>query len=149
MEEGRPSATAMVAAIQRAEHLLWDDAPKIFQDPLALGLSGITSASALQARLGVVQAEQACQSTPEVAQVNYRCARAGIVVRQRYAEDALNEAVERGVGQYVILGAGSILLPIDDETSPRSCASSRWTTPPRNSGSVPAYATYTSRSPAI
>jgi methyltransferase (TIGR00027 family) len=106
MEEGRPSATAMVAAIQRAEHLLWDDAPKIFQDPLALGLSGIASASALQARLGVIQAEQARQSTPEVAQVNDRCARAGSVVRQRYAEDALDEAVERGVGQYVILGAG-------------------------------------------
>jgi methyltransferase (TIGR00027 family) len=106
MEEGRPSATAMVAAIQRAEHLLWDDAPKIFEDPLALGLSGIGSASELLARFEAVQAEHARQSTPEMAQVSYRCARAGIVVRQRYAEDALDEAVARGVGQYVILGAG-------------------------------------------
>jgi methyltransferase (TIGR00027 family) len=38
--------------------------------------------------------------------MNYRCARAGIVVRQRYAEDALDEAVVRGVARYVILGAG-------------------------------------------
>jgi methyltransferase (TIGR00027 family) len=96
----------MVAAIQRAEHLLWDDAPKIFEDPLALGLSGIGSASELLARFEAVQAEHARQSTPEMAQVSYRCARAGIVVRQRYAEDALDEAVARGVGQYVILGAG-------------------------------------------
>jgi hypothetical protein len=91
MDEGRPSATAMVAAMQRAEHLLCDDDPKIFQDPLARGVSGIASASALQARLGVMQAEQARHSTPEVVQVNYRCARAGSVVRQRYAEDALDE----------------------------------------------------------
>ncbi len=106
MEEGRPSVTAMTAARQRAAHILWDDAPKIFQDPLALGLSGVESESALQAALGAMQAAHARRSTPEVAEANYRCARAGIVVRQRYAEDALDEAVERGVGQYVILGAG-------------------------------------------
>ncbi len=106
MEEGRPSVTAMTAARQRAAHMLWDDAPKIFQDPLALGLSGVESEGALQATLGAMQAAHASRSTPEVAQVNYRCARASMVVRQRYAEEALDEAVERGVGQYVILGAG-------------------------------------------
>lgn len=31
MEEGRPSSTAMIAAMWRAAHLLWDE------DPLALG----------------------------------------------------------------------------------------------------------------
>jgi methyltransferase (TIGR00027 family) len=106
MEEGQPSVTAMTAARQRAAHILWDDAPKIFQDPLALGLSGVESESALQAALGAMQAAHARRSTPEVAEANYRCARASMVVRQRYAEDALDEAVERGVGQYVILGAG-------------------------------------------
>jgi methyltransferase (TIGR00027 family) len=106
MEEGRPSATAMMAAIQRAEHLLWDDDPKIFQDPLALDLSGIASASALQARFEAFQAERSHQTMPEVSERSYKCARAGIVVRQRYAEDALDEAVARGVRQYVILGAG-------------------------------------------
>src|SRR5262249_55108911 len=106
MEEGRPSATAMTAARQRAAHMLWDDVPKIFQDPLALGLSGVESEGALQATLEAMQAAHARRSTPEVAQVNYRCARASMVVRQRYAEDALEEAVESGVRQYAILGAG-------------------------------------------
>ena len=59
MEEGRPSATAMTAARQRAAHMLWDDSPKIFQDRLALGLSGVESESALQATLG-----QCGQHTP-------------------------------------------------------------------------------------
>jgi methyltransferase (TIGR00027 family) len=95
-----------MAAIQRAEHLLWDDDPKIFQDPLALDLSGIASAGALQARFEAFQAERSHQTMPEVSERSYKCARAGIVVRQRYAEDALDEAVERGVRQYVILGAG-------------------------------------------
>jgi hypothetical protein len=31
MDEGRPSATAMVAAMQRAEHLLWDDVRRSFK----------------------------------------------------------------------------------------------------------------------
>ncbi len=92
MEEGRPSTTATVAAMIRAAHLLWDDAPKLVQDPLALGLSGVESPGALQATLKARQAEP----------YNY----AGVLVRQRYAEDELATAVERGVGQYVILGAG-------------------------------------------
>jgi methyltransferase (TIGR00027 family) len=106
MEEGRPSATAMIAAMIRAAHLLWDDPPKIFQDPLALGLSGVESASALQATLKAMQAEQARRSTPAFAQVLSRYNYAGVLVRQRYAEDELATAVERGVEQYVILGAG-------------------------------------------
>jgi methyltransferase (TIGR00027 family) len=86
--------------------MLRDDAPKIFQDPLALGLSGVENESALQAILGAMPAAHARRSTPEVAEANYRCARASMVVRQRYAEEALDEAIERGVGHYVILGAG-------------------------------------------
>ena len=92
MEEGRPSTTATIAAMIRAAHLLWDDAPTILQDPLALGLSGVESPGALQATLRARQAEP----------YNY----AGVLVRQRYAEDELATAVKRGVGQYVILGAG-------------------------------------------
>ena len=106
MEEGQASATAVAAALHRAGHLLWDDTPKIFQDPLALGLSGVASESVLQARLEAMQAAQARQSTPDVAQVLFRCGRTSVVLRQRYAEDALDDAVARGVGQYVILGAG-------------------------------------------
>jgi methyltransferase (TIGR00027 family) len=92
MEEGRPSTTARIAAMIRAAHLLWDDAPTILQDPLGLGLSGVESPGALQATLRTIRAES----------YNY----AGVLVRQRYAEDALATAMQRGVGQYVILGAG-------------------------------------------
>jgi hypothetical protein len=36
MEEGNPSATAILIAMLRAAHLLWDYPPKIFEDTLAL-----------------------------------------------------------------------------------------------------------------
>jgi methyltransferase (TIGR00027 family) len=107
MEEGRPSTTAMIVARIRAAHLLWADAPKIFQDPLALGLSGAESPDALQVTLRASQAEQARRVPPEFAQALSRYNNpGGVLVRQRYAEDELATAVERGVGQYVILGAG-------------------------------------------
>ena len=106
MEEGRPSTTAICAAMVRAAHLLWDEDPKIFQDPLALGLSGMESEAALQAALEAIQAELARRSTPEFAQKFYGYGRAVVAMRQRYTEDELGKAMERGVGQYVILGAG-------------------------------------------
>jgi methyltransferase (TIGR00027 family) len=92
MEQGRPSTTPRIAAMIRAAHLLWDDVPAILQDPLALGLSAVESPDALQATLRGRQAEP----------YNY----AGVLVRQRYAEDELATVMRRGVGQCVILGAG-------------------------------------------
>jgi len=106
MEEGQPSATATVAALMRAAHLLWDADPKVFQDPLALRLSGVESEAALQERLRAIETEMARRATPEFAQTFFRYARAGTTMRQRYTEDELDKAVERGVAQYVILGAG-------------------------------------------
>jgi methyltransferase (TIGR00027 family) len=106
MEEGRPSATAIMAAMARAAHLLWDDDPKVFQDPLALGLSGVENEAALHATFAAIRAEIARRSTPEIAQALDRYARAIAMLRQRYTEDELDKALERGVGQYVILGAG-------------------------------------------
>src|SRR5262245_4366058 len=105
MEEGRPSATAMIAAMARAAHLVLDDEPKILQDSLALGLSGVENEAALQATIGALQAEIARRFTPELAQALTRYNRAGTTMRQRYTEDELGKAVERGVAQYVILGA--------------------------------------------
>jgi hypothetical protein len=52
MEEGRPSATATVAAMMRVAHLVLDDDPKIFQDSLALSLSGVENEAALQGDSG-------------------------------------------------------------------------------------------------
>lgn len=106
MEEGRPSASAIAAAMMRAAHFLWDETPKIFQDQLALGLSGVENEAALRTALTTLQAELARRSTPEIAQKLYGYARAVVVMRQRYTEDELGKSLERGVGQYVILGAG-------------------------------------------
>src|SRR5262245_46811073 len=106
MEEGRPSITAIASAMVRAAHFLWDEDPKIFQDQLALGLSGVENAAALRAALNTLQAKFAQRATPKLAQAFFRYARADITLRQRYTEDEVGKAVERGVGQYVILGAG-------------------------------------------
>ena len=106
MEEGRPSTTAVLAAMTRASHLFLDDDPKIFEDPLALGLSGMQNEAALCASLGEIHSEIARQSTPEFAQTWLKYNRANITLRQQYAEDELGEALGRGIKQYVILGAG-------------------------------------------
>lgn len=91
MEEGRPSATALGAATHRAAHQLLDS-PKILDDPLALRVIGTDAESALRANLWRHQLS--------------RSLRALIVLRSRYAEDELARAIQRGVRQYVILGAG-------------------------------------------
>jgi len=106
MEEGRPSATAQFAAMWRAAHLLWDDDPKIFQDPLALGLSGMESEAALRTALETLQATLAQRLSLEHAQALFHSLRAGTIVRSRYTEDELNEALEHRAMQYVLLGAG-------------------------------------------
>ena len=78
----------------RALHLLVDDDPKIFEDPLAAAFLSPEQATALKATPQIFQ-------TPEM-----RSLRAVFVVRQRYAEEELAKAIARGVSQYVILGAG-------------------------------------------
>src|SRR5262252_1590902 len=106
MEHGQPSRTALDAAMLRAAHLLLDADPKILRDELALGLSGVENEATLLTRLAAIETEVARRSTPEVAQAMASYIRAGTVMRQRYTEDELGKAIERGVGQYVILGAG-------------------------------------------
>jgi methyltransferase (TIGR00027 family) len=94
MKQDQPSRTAQLVAIRRAAHQLLDR-PKVFDDPLALHIIGQESALALQT--GKYQSEDPRLSLH---------LRAFYVARSRYAEDELALAVERGVRQYVILGAG-------------------------------------------
>ena len=96
LDDGRPSATALAAALLRAAHQLLDR-PRILEDPLAIRILGSERASALR-------------SYPERYAVR-RTLRAFIVLRSRYAEDELARAVQRGVRQYVILGAGLDTFP--------------------------------------
>ena len=80
-----PSRTAERVALRRAEHQVLDH-PKVFDDPLAVAISGAT------------------ESPPETP--FDRLLRAFVAVRSRYAEDQLASAIGRGVRQYVVLGAG-------------------------------------------
>jgi methyltransferase (TIGR00027 family) len=80
-------------ANERAVHQMLDN-PKIFEDPLALRVIGAEAESRLRLSLGEFQ-------KPED-----RAFRAAVIVRNRYAEDELARSIQRGVRQYVILGAG-------------------------------------------
>jgi methyltransferase (TIGR00027 family) len=85
------SRTALGAAMHRAAHQLLD-APLVFTDPLALRVIGPGAERSL--RSGTAGPRQ----RPGL--------RAFVVVRSRFAEDCLAGAIERGVRQYLLLGAG-------------------------------------------
>lgn len=88
------SRTAVGVAILRALHELCDDPPKILSDPVV----------PLLLEDGVVQK---AMSRPEWLRAPRMLAlRSHVVLRSRYAEDCLREAVDGGVRQYVILGSG-------------------------------------------
>jgi methyltransferase (TIGR00027 family) len=91
MLAGGASRTALGAAAHRAAHQIVDLA-KVFDDPLAQRILGAEGNAVLRDRL-------------EHAEVGARM-RTLIAVRSRIAEDAVREAVENGVKQYVLLGAG-------------------------------------------
>src|SRR5216683_6039216 len=106
VEEGTPSITAIGSAMVRAAHLLWDDTPKIFEDTFALRLSGCDSETALRAQFDRLDAELARSVGPGFTTPLRRYSTAGVAVRSRYIEDEVDQALGRGVSQYVILGAG-------------------------------------------
>ncbi|MGH7331935.1 MAG: class I SAM-dependent methyltransferase [Candidatus Rokuibacteriota bacterium] len=90
LAEGRPSRTAQSTANLRAAHQLVDH-PRIFDDPLALRIIGAQAEAAVRANAG------------RGALASFR---PFVAVRSRFAEDELARAVQRGVRQYVVLGAG-------------------------------------------
>ncbi|HEY4339049.1 MAG TPA: SAM-dependent methyltransferase [Steroidobacteraceae bacterium] len=93
MKDQSPSQTAYGVAMSRAAHQIFD-LPRVFEDPAALTILGpkITG--------GIRAAERRFNSRYA------RHLRAFLVARSRLAEEALAEAVSRGVRQYVLLGAG-------------------------------------------
>jgi methyltransferase (TIGR00027 family) len=93
MEESKPSRTALSVALRRAAHQLYDS-PVIFDDPIAVPLLGTRYAEELK-------------RTPRRLDRPFSVAmRAHLVARSLYAEEHLRRAVEKGVRQYVLLGAG-------------------------------------------
>lgn len=106
MTESRAPRTAILSALMRAAHLLLDGEPKLFSDSFALGLSGLQGEAELTAHLERFVATLAADAGAQCAQATFRYLRAGMALRSRYAEDELGGAIERGIAQYVILGAG-------------------------------------------
>lgn len=92
-ENAGPKPSALMVALQRAAHQLLER-PLVLDDPLALSILGTTEAQSLRADLNKYRNPMA------------QGLRSSVVVRSRLAEDEWASAVERGVRQYVILGAG-------------------------------------------
>lgn len=106
MSDGPPGWTASISAMVRAAHLILDDDPMVFRDDLALRLAGFEDDEALRAAWAQREAGLAQRLGPDRARGVLAHLRAIMAVRHRYAEDALARAIRRGVGQYVVLGAG-------------------------------------------
>ena len=98
MKPGQGSGTAEGAAAFRASHTLYDSNP-VFRDPFAIALTSPGWRRILKSRLlhWLVLRRYLRSLRPIVAHV---------AARSRYTEDRLEAAVRRGVGQYVIVGAG-------------------------------------------
>jgi O-methyltransferase involved in polyketide biosynthesis len=86
--------TAQTAAAARAAHLIVDHEPRIFADTLAEAMLGERAEE-------FIAYHRAKGTHPVLAG-----ARAQVTCRSRYTEDCLARAIERGIGQYVMLGAG-------------------------------------------
>ena len=93
MLEIKASATAQGTAMHRAAHQLLDR-PPVFSDPLALRIIGREAETALRGG-------ETRHILPGATGL-----RAFLAVRSRFTEDCLGEAMARGIGQYVLLGAG-------------------------------------------
>jgi len=94
MQTGKPSYMAQAVARFRAAHQLLDDDPKILDDSLAVRILG-------------PDAEARIRESLEMHQKPFiRKARTLAVLRSRFTEEELLRAVDRGVTQYVLLGAG-------------------------------------------
>jgi methyltransferase (TIGR00027 family) len=91
---GQPSLTALTAAAARAAHLIVDTEPVIFADTLAEAMLGERAEE-------FIAYHRAHGTHPVLAG-----ARTQATCRSRYAEDRLARGIGRGIGQYVLLGAG-------------------------------------------
>src|SRR5215467_7030848 len=89
-----PSHTAMLAASARAAHLIVDHSPFIFQDTAAVTLLGNYADD-------LIRYHREHGGHPVLT-----TARGQVICRSRYTEDRVAKAVNRGVRQYVLLGAG-------------------------------------------
>ena len=90
-QTAEPDSTAVRAALWRALHLQIDAPPHVLEDEIGLQLAA---------------PEEDWRRRPDMDAHFTRLFRASIVARARFIEDLVREQAGRGVGQYVILGAG-------------------------------------------
>src|SRR5215472_5407459 len=94
MDDKRTAAadsTAVRVALWRAMHVQVDPPPPILEDEIGLRLAA---------------PDENWRRRPDMDPQGTRYFRASIVARARFIEDLVAEQAGRGVGQYVILGAG-------------------------------------------
>jgi len=94
MNEDRSSDTALGVTTIRAVHQVIDELPHLLEDPVSLLLLGEDAVRQIQ---GMPEQHQSMPS---------RALRSHVVLRSRYAEDKLSQAVESGIRQFINLGAG-------------------------------------------
>lgn len=117
MLDDAPSLTALATAVARAAHRYVDDPPAVFDDPVAERLLPAYQQRYLQ-RIGALsrfwRRNYFRQSDA------FSALRAQVVVRSRYAEDALADSREHGAARYVVLAAGADTFALRQE--PRGIA---------------------------
>ena len=86
-----PDNTAVRVALWRAMHLQVDPPPHVFEDEIGLRLAA---------------PDDSWRSRPDMDPRFTKLFRASILARARFIEDLVVQQAERGVRQYVILGAG-------------------------------------------
>src|SRR4051794_38538572 len=112
-DQPRASVTALATAMMRATHTRLDR-PALIDDPWGdrLVLDAEMEAIGMATTAGLDEAEaeriaalgSARERTDEALRAHPTYAT--VVLRTRYTEDALERAVARGIGQYVLVGAG-------------------------------------------
>jgi methyltransferase (TIGR00027 family) len=113
VNDGGPSRTALTAALMRATHTRLDR-PQLIDDPWGDRLVSDAEKAALYQRVldGADPEEKrrlrTLRSQQEVidAALRSHATYAGVILRSRYAEDALEGAIAGGARQYVLIGAG-------------------------------------------
>jgi methyltransferase (TIGR00027 family) len=96
MDRGRASTTAIGTSLMRAAHARLDH-PVLIDDPWGDRLILAEEREAMLARAGTQDLDAALRAHPSYGTV---------ILRARYSEEVLAQAVRRGVRQYVIIGAG-------------------------------------------
>jgi methyltransferase (TIGR00027 family) len=86
-----PDSTAVRTALWRALHLEVDTPPHVLDDRIGLQLAA---------------PDADWRQRPDMNEYATPGVRASIVARARFIEDLVTERADRGVGQYVLLGAG-------------------------------------------